>query len=147
MADISWDAQGDRAMAGIEPLRFLIGEWSGAGICHGESVQGKMTVRGLMDGSWLEATETLLNASNESIHTDLTLYRFDVQNETLVALQLFERATLTTSSVELLETGFRWITGPGAPQLRYWIEESGFRYVVTMPDEAAPAVEMTYRRA
>ena len=147
MADLSWDDQGDRAMVGIEPLRFLIGEWSGSGICHGEPVQGKMTVRGLMDGSWLEATETLLDASGEVIHTDMTLYRFDVQNESLVALQLFERATLTTSTVELLEAGFRWITGPGAPQLRYWTEDLGFRYGVTMPDEAAPAIEMTYRRA
>ena len=147
MSDLSWDSQGDRAMAGIEPLRFLVGEWSGSGVCHGDSVRGEMTVRGRVDGSWLEATEVLLNASGEVIHTDVTLYRFDVQNETLVALQLFERATLTTSTVELLDSGFRWITGPGAPQLRYWIEDMGFRYSVTMPDEAAAAIEMTYKRA
>ena len=147
MADLSWDSQGDRAMAGIEPLRFLVGEWSGSGVCHGDPVRGQMTVRGRLDGSWLEATEVLLNASGEVIHTDVTLYRFDVQNETLVALQLFERATLTTSTVELLDSGFRWITGPGAPQLRYWVQDGGFRYAVTMPDEAAEAIEMTYKRA
>lgn len=147
MAEDSWNTQGQRAQAGLEPVRRLLGEWSGVGVCHDAAVTGHMSLTVLLDGSWIQAVETLLDATGQSVHTDLCLYRFDVENDTLVALQLFERGSQMSSPVEVLDDGFRWITGPGAPQLRFVSSADTFSYTVILPDEDAPVVEMTYKRA
>ena len=106
-----------------------------------------MCVSTLLDGSWIQAEESLADQAGESVHTDLCLYRFDVENETVVALQISERGHQISSTVEILGNGFRWITGPGAPQLRFLTGEDTLSYTVVLPDEDAPVVQMTYKRA
>jgi len=147
MSDDSLDTQGVTEHAGLGPVLFMLGEWVGRGVSHGEGVQGRLVVRQLMDGSWLEATETWNNEAGAEIHTDVSFYRFDSQNDGIEVIQLSEQAHRIIRTVELQPQGFRWITGPGSPQLRFWSTETGFRYAVTMPGEDAPVVEMAYERS
>ena len=147
MSDDSLDPQDETEHAGLDPILFLLGEWVGRGVSHGEPVQGRVVVRPLMDGSWLEATEIWINDSGIAIHTDVSFYRFDSQNDCIEVIQLSEQAHRIIRTVELQPQGFRWITGPGSPQLRFWSMDMGFRYAVTMPGDDAPVVEMAYERS
>ena len=147
MADDSWTTRGQKADEGLAPVRCLIGEWIGEGQCHGESVVGRIRGEAVIDGSWIEVEETLCDQGGVVVHNDRSLYRYNVESEALEVIQLFERATMTTSLVEPTDNGFRWITGPGAPQLRFFVEAEGLRYTVILPGEDAPVAEMTYRRA
>lgn|GEM_PF-2221745 len=147
MTDDGWTTQGRRADAGLEPVRCLIGQWVGEGLCHGEKVTGRMHGQALIDGTWIEVEETLMGSDGTVVHSDRSLYRFNVESEALEAIQIFERASMTTSLVEPTDDGFRWITGPGAPQLTFFVGSGGLRYTVILPGEDAPAAEMTYRRA
>ena len=73
MAEMNWEQQGEAALNGLAPLRFLIGEWRGSGHCYGDAVNGIFTVQPLLDGSWLEATEILTNPNGDEVHSDLSL--------------------------------------------------------------------------
>lgn len=147
MTDDSWTIQGRRAEAGLEPVRCLLGDWVGEGQCHGEQVTGRMRGVSVIDGSWLEVEEILSRMDGAVVHTDRSLYRFNAESEALEAIQLFERGSMTTSLVEATDDGFRWVTGPGAPQLRFSVGVQSLRYTVILPGEDAPAAEMTYKRA
>jgi len=147
VTDDSWARQGEQAKSGLAPLRGLEGRWEGTGVCHGQAVSGQIVGRLLLDGSWLEVEETLRGSDGAVAHSDRCLYRFNVEEERLEVIQLFEHASMTTSIVEPTPDGFRWVTGPGAPQLRFWMEASALRYTVLLPDESAPAADMTYQRA
>ncbi len=147
MSEDSWNKQGQRALAGIAPLSQLVGEWTGVGLCHDVAVNGQMSVTPLLDGSWIQAQEHLVDGAGAVVHTDLCLYRFDGEQDTIVALQLFEHGSQMSCTVEVLADGFRWITGPGAPQLRFVCTGECFSYSVTLPQEDAPVVQMTYKRA
>ena len=144
MADDHWNEQLEKSRVGIQPIHFLLGSWAGSGACDGKPVSGKMRVRTLFDGSWIEAVEELLDSENEIIHSDVSLYRFDAQNDCIEVIQLAAGGHRMLSSVEILEEGFRWITGPGAPQLRFWNTSEGFRYTVTLPEDGEAAIDMVY---
>jgi hypothetical protein len=146
MAEMDWATQGKQSRAELEPLRFLLGRWAGAGVCHGESVRGELDVAGILDGSWIQAKERLVNHAGAEVHADVTFYRFDVEGESLQALQLFEHGHMMLQPVELSDDGFRWITGPGGPQVVFLNNEDSISYAVNLPGEAAAAVEMTYKR-
>jgi len=143
----TWEEQGARALTGIEPIQFLVGRWTGHGRSYGDPVNGEFIVRPLLDGSWLEATEILTDGSGHSVHQDLSLYRFNTETDGLEVMQLFEHAHRSIAPVELTSDGFRWITGPGAPQLRYVLENDTLCYTVVLPSETAPAISMTYTRS
>ena len=142
-----WEEQGARALKGLEPIRFLVGHWTGRGQSYDEPVNGTFTVRALLDGTWLEADETLTNAAGEVVHHDLSLYRYNLEADSLEVMQLFEHAHRSIAPVELTADGFRWITGPGAPQLRYVCTADTLRYTVVLPSEAETAISMTYTRS
>ena len=146
MAEMDWDTQGKQAMAGLEPLHFLLGRWAGVGVCHGDSVRGELEVAGILDGSWIQAREVLVNDDGAEVHADVTFYRFDVEGESLQALQLFEHGHMMVQPVEIMEGGFRWVTGPGGPQLVFRRDKDIISYAVNLPGEASAAVEMTYKR-
>ena len=146
MSDNTWEVQKKNAQRQIEPIHFLLGDWIGSGVCEGSPVSGRLTARLLVDGSWIEAIEELVDANGDVLHQDITFYRFDSQNECIEATQISEGAHRMISSVELMDGGFRWITGPGAPQLRFWMLPEGLRYRVTRASEEVAAVEMVYQR-
>ena len=147
MAEMDWDAQGTKALAGLEPLHFLLGQWSGTGMCHGEVVQGEVVASGILDGSWIQVKERLVIDAGSEVHADVTFYRFDVEGDSLQALQLFEHGHMMVQPVEVVEGGFRWVTGPGGPQLVFLHGKNSISYSVNLPGEEAAAVEMTYRRS
>ena len=145
--DGKWQEQGAKARTELEPLRFLIGEWSGHGHCYDQAVRGVFAVTELLDGSWIEAAETLVDDRNVTVHADRSFYRYNSETDGLEVMQLFEHAHRSISPVEFTEDGFRWITGPGAPQLRYRVSPESVSYSVMLPGEDHPAIHMTYTRS
>ena len=145
--DGEWQEQGVKARTELDPLRLLVGEWSGTGHCYDRSVRGAFAVTALLDGSWLDAAETLVDDRNVTVHADRSFYRYNTESDGLEVMQLFEHGHRSISPVELTDDGFRWITGPGAPQLRYRMSSDSISYSVTLPGEDEPAIRMTYTRS
>ena len=146
MNEQQWTEQGRRAREEIASLRFLIGEWVGHGHYHGKEVTGHLDVAAILDGTWIEANETIQEASEGPPLTDRSFYRFDSESDALQVMQLFEHAHMSTHTVELTTDGFRWITGPGSPQLHFRKTKDGITYTIQSVDEDAPSVQMSYMR-
>ena len=144
MKDDSWVEQGLKAHKGIEPLRFIIGSWRGEGRSEGAQVQGSLEVKAILDGTWLQATETLLHLETQTETVDLCFYRWHQKAESLQVLQFYEHAHLSTLLVEKTDNGFRWITGPLAPQLFFEKTDEGFRYETIAEGENTPSTHMSY---
>ena len=144
MNDDSWVAQGQKAHQGIEPIRFLIGSWRGEGWSQGSPVRGTLEVNAILDGTWIQATETLMDADGQNETVDLCFYRWDERSESLQVFQLYEHAHLSTLLVEKTERGFRWITGPMAPQLTFEKTDEGIRYHASVEGESDPVTQMNY---
>ncbi len=142
-----WEERGRLAAAGIRALGFMVGEWSGQGTSHGTPVTGRLVVRPILDGSWLEATETLFDATGRAEHTDLSLYRYDPTDQRLEVVHLMGHATISRHPVEPVGDALHWITGPMAPRLAILPRPDGFRMEVQFPQEAAPVVTMDYQPA
>ncbi len=147
MTDDPWAVQGKKAQEGLEPVRFVIGTWTGVGQSHGIQTRGKMTVVPILDGTWLQATEVIteVDAGTETI--DLCFYRYHAEAESLQVFQFYEHAHLSTLLVEPTANGFRWITGPMAPQLAFERTEEGFRYAAVVDGQDTPVSEMSYKPA
>ena len=144
MMDDAWVAQGKKAHEGLEPIRFLIGSWAGEGHTQGTPVHGTLEVTAILDGTWLRATETIIDPKTNDESVDLCFYRWHEKAESLQVFQFYEHAHLSTLLVEKTETGFRWITGPMAPQLTFEKTDSGFRYQAIADGETNPVTQMTY---
>ena len=144
MMDDAWMIQGQKAHQGLEPIRFLIGSWTGEGRSQGSPVQGTLEVSPILDGTWLQAIETLTNVENQKRTVDLCLYRWHEQAESLQVFQFYEHAHLSTLLVEKTTHGFRWITGPMAPQLTFEKTDSGIRYQATVDGDSTPVTHMNY---
>ena len=144
MVDDSWTTQGQKAHHGIEPIRFLIGSWTGDGHSQGTPVRGMLEVIPILDGTWIQATETLMDREHNTQTVDVCLYRWHEKAESLQVFQLCEHAHMSTLLVEKTEVGFRWITGPLAPQLTFEKTKTGIRYRAVLEDETAPITEMNY---
>jgi hypothetical protein len=147
MTDDLWAEQGQKAHLGLDPLRFLIGEWRGVGHTHGAEAQGRMTVEPVLDGTWLRATEHITDVNSGAETMDLSFYRYNVEAESLQIFQLYEHAHLSTLLVEPTASGFRWITGPLAPQLAFERTKDGFQYCASVDGNDAPLSQMSYKPA
>ena len=90
MDDGVWKQRGDKAQAGLAPLLFLVGEWRGTGTCHGRGITAQLVVKTILDGTWIEARETHFDDSGAQEHTDVSLYRFDPDEDHLRVLHLVE---------------------------------------------------------
>jgi hypothetical protein len=142
-----WADRGRRAQQGIGALGFMIGSWRGTGQSHGAQVSAVLEVRPRLDGSWLEATETVYDADGVPEHTDLSLYRYDPEEGRLEVLHLMDHATFHRHPVEPVGEALHWITGPMAPRLAILPQAEGFRMEVHYPSDAAPVVTIDYRPA
>ena len=147
MSDHPWEEQGQKAHKGLEPLRFLIGEWRGVGQNHGADVHGRMTVEPILDGTWLRSTEYITEEASGTETMDLAFYRYNVKAESLQIFQLYEHAHLSTLLVEPTKSGFRWITGPLAPQLVFTRTKKGFEYCAAEEGQDTPSAQMSYTPA
>ena len=72
----------------LEPLHFLLGDWEGQGLDHGEPIRARAHGRLILDGSWLELRELIPGPGEEPVHEDRSLYRYDAALEGLRVLHL-----------------------------------------------------------
>ncbi len=144
MNDESWAEQGHKAHQGIEPIRFLIGAWKGKGQSHGVAVTGTLVVTPILDGTWLQATETLTEVESEHTTVDLCFYRWHEKVESLQVFQFYEHAHLSTLLVEATNNGFRWVTGPLSPQLVFTKTDTGFEYKAGIEGQPEAVTQMSY---
>jgi len=106
-----------------------------------------MTVEAILDGTWLRATEYITEVDGDTETMDLAFYRYNVEAESLQIFQLYEHAHLSTLLVEPTSSGFRWITGPLAPQLVFIRTQNGFEYCAAEEGHDTPSVQMSYTPA
>ncbi len=144
MTDEAWETQGQKAHQGIEPIRFLIGSWTGEGHSQGAAVRGALEVIPILDGTWIQATETLTDVERNTQTVDVCLYRWHEKAESLQVFQLYEHAHMSTLLVEQTEKGFRWITGPLAPQLLFEKTQTGIQYRAIVEGQPTPLTQMNY---
>ena len=144
MTDDAWIQQGQQALAALEPLAFIVGKWVGTGQHQGEAVDGTMEVVAVVDGSWIQAKETVVSTNAQRETIDISYYRWNAEAESLQLFQLFEHGHMNTLLVEATPRGFRWITGPMAPQLHFEKTPAGFRYRAQIEGQADALTEMNY---
>lgn len=142
-----WKDRGRMAKAGIKVLDFMVGRWHGTGLSHGLPVSAQLEVQRILDGTWLQAEETLIDSKGTPEHTDMSMYRYDPTEGRLEVLHLMDHATLQRHPVEPVGEALHWITGPMAPRLAILPQAEGFRMEVQFPSDTAPVVTIDYRPA
>ncbi len=144
---MDWTARGRQTREGLAPLHFLVGDFEGRGTDDGQLVHAQASGRLLLDGSWLELRERLLQPDGTPIHADFTLYRFDPVEGGLRVLHFMERAWHSQYPVHLQAPGrIQWTTGVGGPKVTLVATDRGWRGQVQLPDQAEPTVLLEYHR-
>lgn len=143
---VEWSDRPAIARAGLSRLSFLLGEWSGTGTSEGAPIRGRLVVRAILDGTFFEATETLLDAQGRVDHEDRVLYRYAVEDHSLRALHLQAPAWISDHYVDLLPggEGLLWAGGPTVPRVQITHSDGTLVVEVRMPGEAEPSTRLTY---
>jgi len=146
--DIDWDARERLVKRQLAPLAYLEGDWLGAGVSHGEPVQGTLQVRAVLGGTFVEAREVLRNEAGVVDHEDLCVYRYDTADKALRVTQYLAPGWVENHIVEPLPTGgIRWKTGPLGPRVELSAPAPGTLLVqVWLPMQAEPAHTVRYVR-
>ena len=147
--DGEWSQRVAAIQAGVRPLRFLAGTWTGEGTSEGEPVRGRLVASLVLDDTFLECSEQLFTATGELDHEDRVVYRYDIENQTLRALHLQAPGWVTERHVDLLSegTGFVWSGGPTLPRVVVrQLDAQEVQVEVWLPGEATATTRMLYRR-
>ena len=134
----------DEALAEIG---FLMGVWQGQGTSHGEPVSGRLTIRLIADGGFMEQREELLEGG-AVVHEDLAIYRWDATNQSL-RVQHFAPPGVVNDAYVLLDSerpGLRWVAGPGAARVEIWPESNVLHLHVFLPGSPEAVQKMRYTR-
>lgn len=147
--EIDWDARAGEVTGRLTPLMFLVGDWEGEGDSHGAVVRGRLEVKVVLGGSFLEARETIFDAKGALDHEDLCLYRFDPKEGLLRVTQYLPPAWVEHYGIEVLPTGaIRWVTGPLGPRVQlHPMDPDHLEVRVWLPLQAEPAHVLRYARA
>lgn len=137
---------GVRAREGIQPLLFLLGEWEGEGMDLEGPVRAFLSASLLMDGSWIQVRERLVDGAGAVQYEDMTLYRFDPVEDQVKVLHLMPQAHKMEYPVLVSGTGFRWVTGPFGAMVQVSRVGDGWENRVVLPGETSPSLVVTYRR-
>lgn len=132
---------------GLSRLRFLLGDWDGDGISHGEAIRGRLQIRGLADGGFIEQRDYLLE-EERVVHEDLAIYRLDAASQS-VRVQHFAPPGQVIDHYVLPDEargGIRWVAGPGAARIEIWPEGGELCLAVFLPGDTEPAQSMRYKR-
>ena len=144
-----WHQHVEAVQAGVRPLHFLEGTWSGEGFSNGESVRGQLTARLVLGATFLECTEKLYNAAGELDHEDRVLYRYDSENQTLRALHLQHPGWVAERHVDRLDdhSGIVWRGGPTLTRVQVQqLDQDTVHIAVWMPGDAEAVTQLTYKR-
>ncbi|MEC8422714.1 MAG: hypothetical protein VX000_02990 [Myxococcota bacterium] len=146
--DIDWEARERLMKRRLLPLAYLVGDWVGVGVSHGAPVQGRLQVRQVLGGTFVEAREVLRDASGAVDHEDLCVYRYDTTEKALRVTQYLAPGWVENHVVESLPSGgIRWRTGPLGPRVELSAPEPDTILVrVWLPAEEEPAHVVRYVR-
>jgi hypothetical protein len=150
MDEIDWDAREAETHLRLAALDGLLGEWVGTGRSDGAPIRGRLGVRRILSGTFVEAREIIEDADGNVDHEDVCVYRWDPDERTLWVVQLLAPGWIERHRVEPLAdgAGIRWITSPVSPRVELAaVGPDALRVRVWMPGEAAPTHEMDYARA
>jgi hypothetical protein len=133
---------------GLISLRFLLGTWEGTGLCHGESIRGRLQITPLADGGFIEQRDSLLEAGLV-VHEDLAIYRVDPLSQALRVQHFAPPGQLVDHYVlpDEEKGGIRWVAGPGAARIEIWPDGEELCLAVLLPGDSEPAQTMRYKRA
>ncbi len=142
-----WSERTRRAQIGLAPARFLIGEWIGTGATHGAPVMGRLSVRSILDDTFLEAVETSWDEDGNVDHEDRVLYRYDIADHSLRALHIQAPAWTTDRFVDVLNepAGIVWRGGPALPRVLIFAAPHGLTVQVWMPGDESPSSVLHYQ--
>ena len=148
MSQADWQARTRNAQTRLEPLRFLLGRWSGTGTSHGEPITASLSVQLRLSGTFVEAHERLLDASGALDHEDISFYRYSSTEDQLRVRQMMVPALLSERMVLVLpEGGIRWYEGPLGVQVYFEPQPDGtLAERVFLPMQKHPAVTIRYQR-
>lgn len=145
--EMSWDQRGLLCRMALAPVRPILGRWEGQGHHYGQPLRGRLEARERFGATWIEVSETLLDASGAVDHEDLTLYRFDADAGQIRALQVMAHAWSQDHAVAVESDGLRWYHGPSSPVVRWrWTGPDAITVEVTEPEGGELALQMDYRR-
>lgn len=137
---MNWEERLAHTRAALDPVRILEGNWTGDGQAHGEPVTAHMSVRSILDGSMMEVWETVGD------HTDLSIYRFELETGQHHVLHLMSGATVNEYPVELTLDGLVWITPPTVPSVEWRVQGEILACEVIWPGQRVAEVSIRYRR-
>lgn len=145
---IDWDAHETRVLQELSALAYLVGDWAGAGQSHGAPVTGRLQVRAILGGTFVEAREVLFDAEGRPDHEDLCVYRWDPESGALRVTQYLSPGWVENHVVEPLPTGgVRWATGPLGPRVEFSAPAPDALLIqVWLPMESEPAHVVRYSR-
>lgn len=135
-----WARRLDRVQRGIDPVRLLVGRWTGRGQAHGSPVSATLEVREILDGSMIEALETVDG------ERDLSIYRYDPDTRQVVVLHLLPGALVHEHPVEVYIEGLNWVTPPDQPSVVLTLKGDSLHSEVIWPGQRVAEVELWYRR-
>ncbi len=139
--------------AGLEPLRFLVGEWVGTGISHGEPVRGRMRATLEVDQTFLMTRETGIAADGTVDFEDLAIYRWEGAEQTLKVRHMQAPGTAQEYHVEPVTVpdapdGVQWNAGPFSPRVLLRPDgHGGLHTEVWMAWRSKPDTVMSWTRA
>lgn len=145
---IDWDAHEKRVLHELSALSYLVGGWAGEGVSHGAPVTGRLQVRAILGGTFVEAREVLFDADGRVDHEDLCVYRWDAEDGALRVTQYLSPGWVENHIVEPLPTGgVRWMTGPLGPRVEFSAPAPDTLLIrVWLPQEPEPAHVVRYTR-
>ena len=148
MSQSDWEARAREAQTRLTPLHFLLGHWLGAGTSHGDPITASLSVQLRLSGTFVEASERLLDASGALDHEDISFYRYSSTEDQIRVRQMMVPALLSERIVLVLpEGGIRWYEGPLGVQVYFRPQPDGtVQQQVFLPQQQTPAVTIRYQR-
>ena len=128
-------------------LAELVGRWTVAGHVHGEPVSGVVDATLAVQGGWLIARETLLDAHGLPTHEDLCLYGRDPVGGDLQVHHFQEGGVVEVHAVLPTDDrrGVHWVPRGGGPRVTLRRTSDGWQVQVMAFEAPAPEVQVRYR--
>ncbi len=130
----------------LDVLTGLVGRWKVSGHAHHTPVQGCVEVTMMVQGCWLMARETLVDAQGLSVHEDLCLYGRDPLSGDLQVHHFQEDGVVEVHTVLPTDDGqgVHWVPRGSGPRVELRREGSGWCVRVLTLEASTPEIEIHY---